>query len=842
MRLWSGLVSLQLAWVLTVAGGWALSVQAEGGADELIDEHLNGVSKKSLSPFQALTQMPLVQITSVRLEEADTGLNVILETANGELSTPTTSVSSNALIIEIANAVLTGEGFEQFEPVEEIAFVQVSALSDNRVQVVITGIDAAPAADVSTDATGLTLSVVPGIAQIGDADEPLRLVVTAEENEGYNPSGASTATRTDTPLRDIPQSVQVVPQEVLRDQNVTSLNDALENISSVTTAIGSEVSNIGAVFNIRGFDISARSGGSFLRNGLREGGDILLDFAPNIESIEVLLGPASVLYGNASPGGTINIVTKQPLNEPFYAVDATIGSNDFYQGAVDLSGPLNEPGTLLYRLNVGYRDTGSFIDFFESDTFTIAPVVSWKISDRTRLTVEGEYTDESSITYGGLPAVGTVLPNPNGDIPRDRFTGEPDSVFNNTIGRIGYRFEHEFSDNWSLQNAFSARFQRGRPGNDFYILTEEVLAADNRTLYRQAIDNNVDFDDYDVSTFLTGKFSTGSIEHNLLAGIDLSRSSLEFERLSTIFTPLDIFNPVYGNVAGPSVFEFDGDQLTEVLGLYIQDQVTLADNLKLLLGGRLDIFDQDFRFLANTDSASGEAFSPRVGIVYQPIEPISLYASYSRSFTPVTGTVFGGGAFEPQRGTQYEVGLKADVTDQLSATLALYDLTLTNVSTSDPNNPGFLIQTGEQRSRGIELSTQGEILPGWNIIAGYAYTDAEVTEDNVIPVGNQLAGVPEHAFNLWTTYEIQSGDLEGLGAGLGVFFVGERQGNLNNSFQIPDYLRTDAAIFYNKERFRAAINLRNLFDIDYFDGFSSFGDFVYPGEPLIVQASVSWEF
>lgn len=295
-------------------------------------------------------------------------------------------------------------------------------------------------------------------------------------------------------------------------------------------------------------------------------------------------------------------------------------------------------------------------------------------------------------------------------------------------------------------------------------------------------------------------------------------------------------------MTGSSLFEFDGDQLTEVLGIYVQDQITLADNLKFLLGGRLDIFTQDFRFLANTDSASGEAFSPRVGIVYQPIEPISLYASYSHSFTPVTGTAFGGGAFEPQRGTQYEIGLKANINEQLSATLALYDLTLSNVLTADPNNSGFSIQTGEQRSRGIELSIQGEILPGWNIIAGYSYIDAEVTEDNSIPVGNQLAGVPENSFNLWTTYEIQSGDLEGLGAGLGLFFVGERQGNLNNSFQIPEYLRTDAAIFYNRNQFRAAVNIRNLFNIDYFDGFNSFGDIVYPGEPLTVQASVSWEF
>ena len=841
-----GLV-VQLTVVLSIVGGLAVPTQAE---DKLNDWIGGRSSENTFSRFpvsslshssQTVAQTPVVQITNVRLEDTDTGLQVILETADGELSTPTTSVSGDALVVKIDNAVIE-EDFEQFEPAEEIAFIQVSALSGNRVQVVITGADAVPEVAVGSDAAGLTLSVVPGIAQTSETDESLRLVVTGEEDEEYNPSSASVGTRTDTPLRDIPQSIQVVPQEVLRDQNVASLNDALENVSSINTTVGAG-SFLGAFFNIRGFNTAARSSGSFLRNGIREGGDILNDFAPNIESIEVLLGPASVLYGNVTPGGAINIVTKQPLSEPFYAVDATIGSDDFYQGAVDLSGPLNESETVLYRLNAGYRDIGSFIDFLESDTLTIAPVVSWDISDRTRLTVEGEYTEESNVTYQGLPAAGTILPNPNGEIPRDLFTSEQDSILNNNIARVSYRFEHEFSDDWSLQNAFSARFQRFRPENDFYILTEAGLAADNRTLNRQAIDNNVDFNDYDMSTFLTGNFSTGSVEHDLLLGIDLSRSELIFERFSTVEAPLDIFAPVYGNIGGPSTFEFDGDQLTEVLGLYVQDQVTIADNFKLLLGGRLDIFTQDFRFLENTNSAFGEAFSPRVGIVYQPIEPISLYASYSRSFTPVTGMAFGGGAFEPQRGTQYEIGLKADVTDRLSATLSLFDLTLSNVLTPDPNNPGFSIQTGEQRSRGIELSAQGEILPGWNIIAGYSYIDAEVIEDNSIPLGNQLASVPENAFNLWTTYEIQSDDLDGLGAGLGLFFVGERQGNSANSFQVPEYLRTDAAIFYNRGRFRAAVNIRNLFDIDYFTGSSGFGESsVFPGEPLTVQASVSWEF
>ncbi|MEG3850373.1 TonB-dependent receptor [Microcoleus sp. herbarium19] len=241
------------------------------------------------------------------------------------------------------------------------------------------------------------------------------------------------------------------------------------------------------------------------------------------------------------------------------------------------------------------------------------------------------------------------------------------------------------------------------------------------------------------------------MDHELIFGVDLSSSFLRFERSRTIETPIDIFNPVYGRVTGPSINDFDGDQLTRTLGIYVQDQVTLTENLKLLLGGRFDLFEQDFRFRSNTTRGSGNDFSPRLGIVYQPIQPISLYASYSRSFVPVRGTAFGGGAFKPERGTQYEIGIKADVSEQLSATLALYDLTRTNVTTEDPDNPDFQIQTGKQRSQGVELSIAGEILPGWNIIAGYAYIDAKITEDNTFPVGSRLYNVPENSFNLWTS-------------------------------------------------------------------------------------------
>jgi iron complex outermembrane recepter protein len=784
--------------------------------------------------------METVKVTGVKLERTETGLDITLETAAGKLLQVDATqfrTEGNSLIADISNAVLALPDAPEFlaeNPTADIATVRVLQQDVSNIRVSVTGTTDLPKTEVTLKTAGLAYSLNP------EADEPdEEIVVTGEtQRRGYRVPNASTATKTDTPLRDIPQSIQVVPQEVLRDQNVKTLDEALRNVSGVTTYNGPDAS-IDTAYNIRGFISNSNN---FLRNGLRDGGDKIQEFTLNIERIEVLLGPASVLYGNANPGGTINIVTKQPLRDPSYTINATIGNNNFYEGTVDLSGPLNDSKTLLYRLNGGYQDRGSFIDFVKADIFAIAPVLSWDIGKRTRLTFEGEYVKRSAVNYTGLPAVGTVLSNPNGKIPLNRFLDEPDGAIDTSLTKVGYQLEHQFNDNWSLKNAFSARFLRSEPGNEFNIVAGgSTLADDNRTLNRQAVDTVVDYKDYDLATYLTGKFSTGSIKHQLLIGVDLSSSFLGAERFSAIETAIDIFNPVYGNVSELSIDGFDFERLTETLGVYVQDQVTLIKNLKLLVGGRFDLFRQSSQF--NTDPEarlSGSAFSPRIGIVYQPIQPISLYASYSRSFAPVEGTAFGGDAFAPERGTQYEIGIKTEVNKQLSTTLAFYNLTRSNVLTTDPDNPEFSIQTGEQRSRGIELSVSGEILPGWNILTGYAYIDAEITKDNTFPVGSLLYNVPQHSFNLWTSYEIQRGTLQGLGFGLGLFYVGERSAELGNDYQLPSYLRTDAAIFYKRDRFRFDLNFRNLFNIDYFAG--SIGSTVYPGSPFTVQGKISWQF
>ncbi|MBD2346216.1 TonB-dependent siderophore receptor [Anabaena subtropica] len=801
-----------------------------------------------------------VQVTGVKVNTTDKGIEVILESANPEALKPVPKSVENNYIADISNAVLAlpeGKDFSITNPVKGILSVNVTQVDAATVRVTVTGEAGLPTAELFDSEEGLIFTLAPVASatqqpeqpasetppeqSTTQTDEPIELVVTGDR-DSYRIPTASTATKTDTPLRDVPQAIQVIPQQVLQDQQVRRLNEALKNSPGVI-ADNSERSAFEG-FTIRGF-----SNRNIIRNGLRDDTNITSNInTENIEQIEVLRGPASVLFGQGGAGGTINIVTKKPQSTPFYSIEATIGSFDTYGGSIDITGPLNEEKTVLYRLNAAASTTDTFVDFFERERYFIAPSLTWLIGQNTELTLEAEYSDQKQPNDRGLPARGTVLPNPNGRLPINRFIGEPfDEIDKNNrqFLRVGYNFEHRFSENWQFRNNFNFSYLSVSQNSLF----PSALLDDNRTLERGVFIAEFAQQTYSLDTNIVGNFKTGSIEHKLLFGIDLSRNVSYDEGLNSLrsLDTIDIFNPIYRRDSLGAILEEFSDEptISEGLGIYIQDQISLSENLKLVLGGRFDIVTQELEnSLGETTSfQQDEAFSPRVGIVYQPSQVVSLYANYSRSFEQVTGTNFDNRLFEPERGTQYEVGMKVDWTNNLSSTLALYQITRSNVTTTDLRDPSgnSSIQTGEQRSRGIELDITGEILPGWKIIGGYAYTDAIVSQDNTIPEGNRINNVPEHAFSLWTTYELQQGNLQGLGFGLGLFYVGERQGNLENQFSLPSYLRTDAALFYRRNNLRAALNIQNLFDNDYFETSESLLR-VFPGAPRTVKFTLGWQF
>lgn len=828
MRLRHLLVITSVFSVVTIPTAWA---NPEASAATTVTE------------WMAQIEASQAQITGVRLDMTEIGLQVVLETAT-ELLTPTKKVSGNILEMEIPNAVLMlpEDGvFQAIDPIEGITQVQVTQLPDNRVQVTIAGTEAAPTVEVLPEATGLTLSVVPGVAPVSE-DEELEITVTAERGEAnYNPTNSSTATGTDTPLRDVPLSVQVIPKEVLEDRNVKELGDALETAGGVVPAGRRGTSVFGPNFLIRGFPVSR----GFFRDGVTT-----FSLSPlstnDIERVEILKGPASVLFGQGDPGGIINLVSKKPLDEPFYEISGTVGSFDTYRGAVDLSGPLSASKNVKYRLNLSYENYGSFRDFVDGERLIISPIITWDIRPDTSLDIFGQYAYNRETIDNGIPAVGNGIV----DIPRSRFLGEDFGEFSQNEFKLGYRLKHDFNDDWSVRNTVQYQQYKPRRFAPLFDSFDEVTGD----LERNAYFAGGTYHRFFANAEVTGRFKTGSIQHQVLAGVEYRHDAETPEfRLGISYPSINVFNPVYTGVPYPRVTNFFRDDNVDTISVYLQDQIEIVPQLKVLAGLRYDYVDQfrtvrDIRTDVNSPREDFElrdsAFTPRFGVVYQPIEPVSLYASYTTSFDPSFGASRNsdGSVFEPETGRQFEVGVKADLSDRLSLTLAAFDIRRQNVNTPDPNNPDFSLQTGEVASRGFELNLGGEVLPGWNITGAYTYLDTFVSQDNTDIVGNKLPNVPENQFSLWTTYEIQRGSLEGLGLGLGLFYVDDRQGDLDNTFTLPSYFRTDAALFYKRDNWRVQLNFENLFDIEYFTSSAESRLRAYPGAPFGVSASFSINF
>lgn len=826
----------------------------------------------------------IVKVTDVEIQPTASGAEIVLKTTDDESPQVFTSSFGKTFVANVINTqlqILDRNNLRQINPVKGIAAVTVSEIGANSLRIVVTGETQLPKVQVRQSENNLVLSATtsattatqppPQLASPesdtqpevttpppevppteGKAQQPTttegeeqEIVVTGEQEDGYSVPDASTATRTNTPIRDIPASIQVVPREVIQDQQAIRIEEVLRNVSGV--AFQGNDDNRGAGFSLRGFRDA-----SIFRDGFRQFSDYSNQGSPetaNFERVEVLKGPASVLYGQIEPGGLINLVSKQPLTNPLYQAELQIGSRELVRPRIDFSGPLTTDGKLLYRLNALYQHRGSFRDYdTDADRFFAAPTLTWKISDRTDLTVALEYIKDESFADFGTIAAGVGV----ADIPASRVTNNPDDTVTNKYFGVGYNFEHRFNDRWTVRNAFRYQYS----SYDYSVLALPFEFDEAATVTRFFADQDSEARDYTLQTNLVGKLNTGSIKHTFLLGVDLNRSESDVLTLFGDSSPLDIFNPVYDQPKPDAdTIPVFSDIATESnrLGIYVQDQIALLDNLFLLAGLRYDTVDQEVTNAPTAEDEGSEqnqtedAFTPRIGVVYQPSNEISLYASYSRSFRPNDSTSASGDFLPPEEGKGYEVGVKTEwLEGKLSATLAYFDITKQNVAASDPAFPGlnFSIATGKQRSRGVELDAIGEILPGWKIIASYAYVDAEVTEDTDPElVGSRLAGIPKHSGSLWTTYEIQKGNLQGLGFGIGFNYVGEREGGLPNSFEVDSFFLTNAAIFYRRDNWRFALNFKNLFDVDYIDAVrDSRIRGIYPGEPLTVVGSVSVEF
>ncbi|MCY7259466.1 TonB-dependent siderophore receptor [Pseudomonas protegens] len=682
--------------------------------------------------------------------------------------------------------------------------------------------------------------VKPSTLELGTAD-----VIGTETYEradgpvqGYRATRSASATRTDTSIHETPQSISVVAKDAVEDLGATRLQDALDYAGGVGRA-----NNFGGqgltTFTVRGFTT-----GEFYRNGfpINRGYPNMPD-ANTIERLEVLRGPATMLYGRGDPGGTFNVVSKQPLPERTVTLGSQLNDQGMRRGTLDASGPLDEDGRLAYRLNVVGEGGDTFRDHVDTERYGVTPVLSWQVSDATRLIFEGDFMRNNAPLDRGVTRYAKQI----GSASRDSFFGEKDvGKLHNDNNMAQLRFEHLLNDDWTLGGGVQW-LEGSLKGN---AVEANGIAADGRTLGRNFNYRKLEWTDRDAQLNLTGHFDTAGLQHTLLTGIEYEdydyQSIIQRSSGAVGAYPIDLFDPLYGQPR-PALTRtptHDKENL-KTYAAFVQDQVALTDKLKVLAGARFERFEHDYETYVpggKSWQASDNAVTPRIGVSYDLTETLAFYADTARSFKPNTGASRLGGGFAPEKGKSYEMGLKWEALDQqLSVDAAIYQIEKRNVLTADPVDSTFSVAAGEVRSRGFDVNVAGNLTPEWRVIGGYAYVDAEVTKDNVLRSGTRLLNIPKNSFSLLNMYEFQDGMLKGLGLGSGLRYVDERAGQTaNTGFSMGSYTVVDLLGFYKvNDKVRLNLDLKNLFDRDYEEG--AFGNvYAYPGAPRTLQVGIAY--
>lgn len=678
-----------------------------------------------------------------------------------------------------------------------------------------------------------TLACIAGLSAAESVPEPAADAITVQAEVEAPPA---TGTKTETPPLLQPQTISTVDSDVMRDQQVLKLEDAIRNVAGVT--IGGYYGEWD-YFRIRGFDAgdNTRQDGLFASPGYWLSPDMA-----GVEKVEVLKGPSAMLYGRSALGGMVNLVSKQPERKPSTTVSLSGGSYDFGEIMGD-TGATFADGAAGVRLVAMGRTYGSFTDGVEdSRRLYVAPSFTWWGEDTT-LTVLSHYQRDLLNAGWPLPASGFITANPNGSLPRDLNVGEPgfQNTVDNTRMAIGYQLEHRFTDDLSLRQ--NARYTR--LNETFQGIYPLALQADDQTLDRTVYNADSWAKSVQVDTMLDARFATGSVRHEGLLGIDFGREQTTGRYGYASIASLDIFDPVYGAAPGPFTDYYDGETTIRQVGAYLQDQATVAEVLTITAGVRFDRVDaEEIEALAATATESHDTGTTwRVGLAWAFRPEASVYTSYATSFRPQPYNQSADGEqVDPERGDQVEAGLRlADLEGRYSANLAVYQITRRDVATADLANPGFSVITGEQRSRGFELETKLKPVDGLSFTGSYSYIRAVVSKDNSLPVGDRLLNVPDHSANGWAKYVLQEGALQGFGAGLGVQWYSSQAGDLPNTFELPAYAVIDAGLFYDRGPLSAQLNVDNLFDKTYAIG--SYNDlYVRPGDPLTVRGTVSYTF
>lgn len=686
-----------------------------------------------------------------------------------------------------------------------------------------------------------------GINQAETTLAPIE-VVGRRASDAYYADEAS-GTKTDLPLREVPQAVRVMSRQTLDDLGAVRVDDVMDFVGGV-----SRQSNFGGLWDniaIRGMAGDVNNGMPLLLNGFsgNRGFNAPRDTA-NVERIEFLKGPAASLYGTSEPGGTVNIVTKQPLWRAGHSIETYVGSHDFYRAAFDSTGPIND--SLAYRLNVAVEDRGSFRDYIKTKRYLVAPALTWKATADTTVRYSAEVLHHETPLDRGVTAVNGQL----GAIPRERFLGEPAdgnvSVDNQTHQLI---VDHLINDEWSARAGLS--YKKG--SIEGFSTEPHALQNDQRTMWRQRRFRDYATDDIAIQGELTRRFQAAGIGHELLMGAEAYW--FEYDQLMLRANPtggapyaIDIFNPVYGQaqpVPGPNTNSKEKQRNT---ALYIQDTLSLGEKWRVMGGLRFDRYDQsvhNYRTGVITNQ-SPTATSPRIGVSYLVDEQWTLFANTGKSFRPNNGVDANGQPYSPESGRAFEVGTKWENANKtLGATLAVFDIRKKNVLTPDPANAGFSIAAGEVESRGIDADISGQLSRHWRVNASLSFIDASVKRDNSLESGGRLLNIPRVNGSVLLMHETMIADGQRLGLGGGLTYSGKRLGEARTqaqansgaaTFDLPAYTVAKAAAYWIvNPSLRFSLDIDNLFDRTYYT--SSFQrTWVTPGAPRTVMLGMQAKF
>ncbi|MGC4098070.1 MAG: TonB-dependent siderophore receptor [Nitrospira sp.] len=677
--------------------------------------------------------------------------------------------------------------------------------------------------------------------------KPIRVpevVVKDVKERGYVSNSQATATKSDIPLIQTPQSMTVITRDRITALEANSLTQALRYMPGVQSeSFGYEPRFTWLRF--RGFD--ATTDGLF-RDGLQlrnPGFAISYNLEPyGAERIEVLRGPSSFLYGQGSPGGLLNYISKRPTTTSFHELQFLTGSFNRYEGRMDFGGRLNENDAFSYRLTGLFRESGTQIDQVPNDRIYIAPAVTWRAKANTKITLFSHFQKDQLGSSQALPAEGTLRTNPNGRISPARFTGYPDiEKQNRTEWAAGYELQHHLTPDWHVVQ----KLRYGSTELDGLTTYSNSLGVDRRTISRFSYGSLGKLEALAVDTQLHGKIFTGPFQHTVSTGVDFQRIMMNLRQTFGAASDIDIFNRYdYGvPFTLPSVF-LDQHVTQLQTGVYLQDQVKFLDHWFLTVGGRHDWASNETKdnLTGLTSSQDDRKATGRAALTYLFDSGLAPYISWSTFFLPSIGVNATGQPFTPETGRQYEFGIKYQPPGTRSLiTVALFDLTRENYVQTDPGT--FLpVQRGKARSRGLELEGLASFDSGIDLMASYTFLDNEVLESSDLSEKNKrLTQTPAQFGSLWVKYTVPDGSLKGLGIGSGARYTGSTFADVANSYRVPGFVVGDAMVDYVWKNYRIAVNINNILNHDQYGCFDRSGTtFCTFGERRTVVGTVAYRW